>query len=52
MFLQQNDSSGGLLFMWGVLPSFQSYVSIATSQNPSFDTSKIEKTLFVGRNKN
>jgi hypothetical protein len=42
----------GLLFMWGVFPSFQFRVSVAASQNPDFGTPKIEKALFVGRNEN
>jgi hypothetical protein len=44
---------GGLLFMWGVVSSFRFRVSIAAShKKPDFSISKMEKTLFVGRNKN
>jgi hypothetical protein len=44
---------GGLLFIWGVVPSFRSRVSIAASEKkPDFSTLKMEKAHFVGRNKN
>jgi hypothetical protein len=44
---------GGLLFMWGVFPSFRFPVSLAASQKkPDFGTPKMEKALFVVRNKN
>jgi hypothetical protein len=36
--------------MWGVVPSFLFVVSVAASQKkPDFGTSKMEKTLFMGR---
>jgi hypothetical protein len=39
---------GGLLFMWGVFPSFRFRVSVAASQKkPDFGTPKMEKALFV-----
>jgi hypothetical protein len=45
--------SGGLLFMWGVFPSFRFRVLVATSQKKSdFGTLKMAKALFVVRNEN
>jgi hypothetical protein len=44
---------GGLLFMWGVFPSFRFHVSVAASQKkPDFGTLKMEKPLFIVQNKN
>jgi hypothetical protein len=44
---------GGLLFMWGVFPSFRFRVLVAASQKkPNFGTPKMEKTLFMVRNEN
>jgi hypothetical protein len=45
---------GGLLFMWGVFPSFQFRVLVAVSQKkPDFGTPNMEKsTFFVVQNKN
>jgi hypothetical protein len=38
--------------MWGVFPSFRFHVSVAASQKKSdFGTPKMEKALFLGRNK-
>jgi hypothetical protein len=42
---------GGILFMWGVVPSFRFRDSRFTKK-PDFGASKMEKALFVGRNKN
>jgi hypothetical protein len=40
---------GGLLFMWGVVPTFQFRFSVASSQKkPDFGIPKMEKALFVG----
>jgi hypothetical protein len=39
---------GGLLFMWGVFPTFRFRVSVAASQKkPDFGTLKMEKALFM-----
>jgi hypothetical protein len=39
---------GGLVFMWGVFPSFRFRVLVAASQKkPDFGTPKMEKALFV-----
>jgi hypothetical protein len=43
---------GGLLFMWGVVPSFSFAVLVAASQKPDFGTPKMETALFMGRNEN
>jgi hypothetical protein len=42
----------GLLFMWGVLPSFRSRVYSRFTKNSILALWKIEKALFVGGNKN
>jgi hypothetical protein len=39
---------GGLLFMWGVVPSFRFHFLVATSQKTQFWYSKNGKALFVG----
>jgi hypothetical protein len=38
----------GVLFMWGVFPSFRFRVSVAALQKPDFGTLKMEKALFMG----
>jgi hypothetical protein len=39
--------------MWGVFPSFQFRVSVVASQKkPDFGTPKMERALFMVRNKN
>jgi hypothetical protein len=45
---------GGVLFMWGVFPSFRFHVSVAAShtKKPDFGTPKIEKAIFLGQNEN
>jgi hypothetical protein len=43
----------GVLFMWGVVPSFRLAVFVAASQKKSnFSKSKMENALFMGRNAN
>jgi hypothetical protein len=43
----------GILFMWGVVPSFRFAISVAASQKKSdFGTPKMENTLFMGRYEN
>jgi hypothetical protein len=39
---------GGLLFMWGVVPSFLFNVLVAASEKPLFSSPKMEKAFFVG----
>jgi hypothetical protein len=39
---------GGLLFMWGVVPSFSFAVSVAASQKMQFWNPKMENALLVG----
>jgi hypothetical protein len=44
--------TGGLLFIWDVVLSFQNIVLVAISQQKSdFGTPKMENTHFVGRNR-
>jgi hypothetical protein len=43
---------GGLLFMWGCFVQLSiSYFGSRFTEKPNFETPKIEKALFVGRNK-